>query len=308
LQAAGLLTVLFSWTTLFGSAHRYLELFSHFRLQYLLASVLLLVVFLFMRRRIEIGVLAVTLVLNAALVVPWYSLPGARAVAGGPGFSLLLANVHAENDRYADFLALVYEAQPDVIILQELTPAWFSYVERELGGYVHRYAIPRDDPFGIGIFSRAPLSSTESIDSPPLGVPTIMTTIQVSGRPLMLVATHPMPPISEPGHEARNEHLRSIATLVNERGADVLIGDLNTTMWSTTYRELEDATGLRNSRHGFGTLPSWPTFLPPAMIPLDHCLVSDSIDVIETTLGTHIGSDHRPLLVRLAWREIGDTS
>jgi endonuclease/exonuclease/phosphatase (EEP) superfamily protein YafD len=77
-------------------------------------------------------------------------------------------------------------------------------------------------------------------------------------------------------------------------------------MWSSTYRALEDSTGLRNSRRGFGVMPSWPVFLPVAMIPLDHCLVADRVDVLETKLGEDIGSDHRPLLVQLAWRSEGD--
>jgi endonuclease/exonuclease/phosphatase (EEP) superfamily protein YafD len=306
LQAAAVLTILFSWATLFGSAHRYLDLFSHFRIQYLLATIVLLLAFLVMRRRVEIVALVLTLLLNASQVVPWYGMPGANAVVGTPAFSLLLANVHTENDRYHELLALVDEAQPDVIVLQELTPAWLAFVEPALVDYVHRLAIPRDDPFGIGIFSRIPMPSVGAVENPPLGLPTLVATIQVSGRPLTLVATHPMPPIGRDGIDARNEQLRGIAGLVTDSRADVLVGDLNTTMWSATYRGLVDATGLRNSRRGFGTLPSWPTFLPITMIPLDHCLVSDRIDVVETTLGAHIGSDHRPLLVRLAWREAGD--
>lgn len=301
LQAAAFLTVLFSWATLFAAAHRFLELFSHFRLQYLLASALLLIAFLVLRRRVEIVALAATLLLNAAQVVPWYGMPGAPDVASEATVTLLLANVYAKNDRYDDLLTLVDNVRPDVIVLQELTSAWLAHVGPALVDYPQRFTIPREDAFGIGIFSRTSLQSTEVIAVDPLGFPTIATTILVANRPLSLVTTHPMQPVGKPGHEARDDQLREVAALVNARHADVLIGDLNTSMWGAAYRRLEDATGLRNSRRGFGVLPSWPTFLPIAMIPLDHCLVSDRIEVVDTALGDDIGSDHRPLLVRLAW-------
>ena len=275
-------------------------------MQYLLASVALLVTFLFMRRTVEIAALVATAALNAGFVVPWYGTQRAQAAVDAPSVTLLLANVYAGNDRYEELLTLIDESRADIVVLQETTPNWLANVEPALVDYPHRLTIPRVDPFGIGIFSRRPLLSTNVIDSPPLGLPTLDVTVQLADRPLTLIAAHAMPPIGRFGYEARNEHLRSVGALVGERGADVLIGDLNTTMWSSKYRALENSTGLRNSRRGFGVLPSWPTFLPIAMIPIDHCLVSDRIDVLETKLGEHIGSDHRPLIVRLAWQSGGD--
>jgi len=300
LRAAAIATVALSFATVFGAWHRYPELFSHFRLPYLGASLLLLLAFAILRRRVEVAALIACAVLNAAYVLPWYSLPGVHAAAGNRAFTVMLANVYARNDRYADFLDMVRDLQPDLLIVQELTPAWLTAIEPELPGYSRGIAAPRDDAFGIGVFSRLPLEDVERIDSPPLGLPTLLFTLRVGDEPVSVITLHPMAPTSAARSAARDEQLAAIAGLAAERHADVIVGDLNTTMWGAHYGQMLRATGMRNSREGFGVLPTWPTFLPVAMIPLDHCLVSDRIDVLRTATGPRYGSDHLPLTVSLA--------
>jgi endonuclease/exonuclease/phosphatase (EEP) superfamily protein YafD len=58
-------------------------------------------------------------------------------------------------------------------------------------------------------------------------------------------------------------------------------------------------TGLKNSRRGFGILPTWPTFLPLLSIPIDHFLLSPEFAVLKTGQGPNIGSDHVPLITEL---------
>jgi len=306
LQAAAILTAILSFATVFGAWHSYLELFSHFRLQYLAASLLLLLAFAVLRRRVYVIVLAASAVLNAAYVLPWYGLTGVHAAAGDGAFTVMLANVYARNDRYSDFLNLIRERQPDLLVVQELTPAWLAAIEPALPGYSRGIAVPRDDAFGIGVFSRLPLEDAERIDSPPLGLPTLLVTIRVGDDAVTVITAHPMAPTRAGGSDARNEQLGDIASLAAERHADLIVGDLNTTMWGAHYGQLLRATGMRNSREGFGVLPTWPTFLPIAMIPLDHCLVSDRIDVVQTVAGPRFGSDHLPLEVTLALRARND--
>ena len=57
--------------------------------------------------------------------------------------------------------------------------------------------------------------------------------------------------------------------------------------------------GLLNARRGHGLIPSWPTFLPFLMIPIDHCLVSPDASVVDIDSGPDIGSDHLPIFVKL---------
>ena len=84
------------------------------------------------------------------------------------------------------------------------------------------------------------------------------------------------------------------------RGAVLLTGDLNTAVWGSNYRLFEENSGLRNASRDFGLLPTWPTFLPVAMIPIDHVLASEEVGVVTLRTGPHIGSDHLPLIAEIS--------
>ncbi len=83
--------------------------------------------------------------------------------------------------------------------------------------------------------------------------------------------------------------------------ASIVIGDLNTTVWSNSYQILLSDTGMTNASEGFGFMPTWPTNLIPMMIPIDHCLVSEGFKVIDIRTGEDLGSDHLPLVVELGF-------
>ena len=299
LQAAAVVTILFSVVTSFDFVHRYIELYSHFRPQYFAASLLLLIVFTVSRSPVYAILLLVTTAFNASYVLPWYF--GVTRVESDNTIKLLHANVYATNDQYERLFKLIEKERPDVIFLQEVTQKWRDATLRLRGAYPHNYVEAREGSFGIAMFSRLALDSIAHVDSPPLDYPTIVATMTVNNQALTLINTHPTIPMSRLQYEARNEQLGSIAALANRAaGAVVLTGDLNASVWSRNYRKLEASTGLRNTRRGFGILPTWPTFLPFAMIPIDHALVSDSIGVVDTRTGARIGSDHLPLIVEIA--------
>jgi endonuclease/exonuclease/phosphatase (EEP) superfamily protein YafD len=39
--------------------------------------------------------------------------------------------------------------------------------------------------------------------------------------------------------------------------------------------------------------------MPLGRIPLDHCLVSSGLDVLDKRLGPQVGSDHLPVVIEL---------
>jgi endonuclease/exonuclease/phosphatase (EEP) superfamily protein YafD len=299
LQAAAIVTLVFSLVTSVPSIHHHIELFSHFRLQYLAVSALLLLVFTALRSPAYSIAMIGVVALNASYVLPWYlSDSAADAAANGKSIRLMNANVLARNERYDRLRQIINDEQPDIIFLQEVSPEWLTALEAIQEDYPFHYAEPRHNNFGIAVYSRLPLDAVTHVDSPPLDYPTIIATMTVDGSRLTLVNTHPMIPLDRSGFEARNHQLASIAAIVAAvKGGVVLSGDFNTSMWSPAYQQLEEVTGLRNARQGNGILPTWPTFMPFAMIPIDHTLVSEEINVVDLRTGASLGSDHLPLIL-----------
>ena len=299
LEATAVITVLFSVITLLPVDYHGIQLFSHFRLQYLVVSLLLLLLAKWLQNPWIIGALGIAVVVNAAYVLPWYF--GSHESSGNVELKVLHANVLSGNTEYGRLFTLIDDESPDIIVLQEISPAWAAELQSLQVAYPYSQIEARDGNFGIALLSRLPLTSSRVVTSPPLNYPTIVADVSIDERSLHVVTTHPMIPLGRTFYDARNEQLATLPALLNsESDARLLVGDLNASMWELTFRSLEQASGLRNARAGFGVVPTWPTFMPFAMIPIDHVLVSDAISVKEFKSGTRIGSDHLPLVLTLS--------
>ena len=299
LQVAAVLTVLFSVLTAIDTRQHYIEMFSHFRLQYLVAS-LLLIVFAVKRRATYSALIVVALGLNAAYVLPCYS--DNTAATGDTRLKFLYANVQAKNQDHEHLIDLINSERPDVIVLQEVSAHWLEALQTLNAGYPFSYSAAREDNFGIAMWSRQPYASATHVDSPPLDYPTIIASVRMGGTDLTLISTHPMIPLGRENFAARNAQLQSVSEIVAQASGEVLLlGDLNASVWGRHYRRFEASTGLRNARRGVGVLPTWPTFMPVAMIPIDHALVSSGIGIADIKTGPHIGSDHLPLIVTVVF-------
>ena len=299
LEIALAATVLVSLLAVFDAHHRLLELFAHFRLQYLAVAILLTAAFIWLRWPGHVAVGAAAIAINAWFVVPWY-LPVERGLPGSADVRILNANVLATNGNYEDFKRLVETTQPDIVIIQEVTDAWVRSLDGFAQRYPHRVVEPRKDPFGIALFSRFPLDASAVRHAEPRGYPEIVATVLADGWKFGLIAAHPANPVANGGYGARNLQLHAIGELAQRSPTPLVVaGDLNISMWANHYRKLVGASGLRNAREGFGVEPTWPTYFPVAMIPIDHFLVSADIEVTSFRTGPGIGSDHLPVSVTL---------
>lgn len=269
-----------------------------FTVQYAVAAAVCLAAFLALRRFRWSAGAAAALAVN--LVRLW---PEAAPIvtATGPPLRLVSANVHAANRDFDRFLRFVEAESPDAVLVLEVSADWAKALEPLRERYPAAVIRPRRDNFGIAFFSRAP-AEIDVVELGDAGLPSILARLTHDGRPLTVIGTHPLPPISSATATARNTQFAAVAKAAREAHGEVVVaGDLNVSPWSPHFRDLLRSGGLSDSRRGFDLQPTWPTFCPPLMTPIDHLLISDGLTVLDRRVGQAIGSDHRPVVADLAF-------
>jgi len=287
--------------TLCGLAGRYgwlLDLASHFRVQYCIVLVVVAAGLSIVRKyKIAIFFGAVAL-FNLALVIPFYVGSDHGDATQARSLRVLLVNVYTSNRDHAAVLDSIERHDPDFVVAAEVNQRWMSVLDTLSQRYPYVVSRPREDNFGIVLLSKHPIVDSKIVSLSAIDVPSILAEFKLQGKRFFLLATHTLPPVSSEYARFRNEHLEAISQAVADLDAPVLLlGDLNVTPWSYFFRRLLRNSGLRNASRGRGVQPTWPTHMRVLLIPLDHCLHSPEIDVIDKRVGAHLGSDHYPVIV-----------
>lgn len=299
-MAAGVVMSAATAAGFFGRTWWRLDLLSHFRVQYCVGLALAALLCALLRRRRSALVFGLCAAVNIMLVFPLFT--GRRsAPPAAARFRAVAMNVHTSNTRYEAVRAFILESGADVVVVQEINARWLSELRQLQATYPYVEAHAREDNFGIVLLSRMPLREPGIAWLGKARVPSVHALCRIGDVEVFILGTHPLPPANAQCAAMRNDQFEGIATFLETiENRVVLLGDLNATPWSPYFRDLLRATSLADSTRGWGIQPSWPTFLPPLMIPIDHCLVSPGITVEGRRIGPHIGSDHRPLVVDLA--------
>ncbi len=294
IAAIGLLTV--TLLGFFGRLHWTLDLFSHFRVQYMQLGLVLIAITLWKRLNKRAMALVLLAAINYAFVLPLYM--GKPEPAPVEPHRAMLMNLNAANGNTDQVLAAIRTADPDLLLLEEVTPKWATELTVLNGDYKHRIAKPQAGCFGIMLLSRHPLAHGKVVQIGDAGVPSITADVYFPEGEISIVGTHPVPPISTEFFKQRNNQLTALPETVKAQKHPVLlIGDLNTSPWSPHFRDLLAGSGLKNSMKGFGFQPTWPTDNRLLRIPLDHVLHAEQITIHNRAVLGPIGSDHFPVTV-----------
>lgn len=301
---------LLGWT---GDWHWIPELFSHAFFQYALLSAALTLLLFFRRPGYWRWIaLAVTLAIWTPILPSWIPAAGMQGEPRGR-LTLLQFNVFCN--------ALPYNAAPvtewigqhtreiDVILLLEADTAFSPSIQtlaREFPYHIER--LSDDSPWGIALLSRYPFSEVRAVDLLDLeDLIMLDARIITPSGPVRVVGIHPPNPISAGSANLRDEFMEKLADYLNRDAGipTVVFGDLNSTIWSPKLREFLSKTSLRDAQRGHGMLSTWHAFLAHYAdflgVPIDMTLVSLGLTVEDRRAGPALGSDHLPVLTRVAY-------
>lgn len=298
-----------------GEWHWLLDLCNHFRLQYVgIAWVLLALACLLRDRRcIALGIVVAWLCLGL------WSWPFRRAwVADAPlpgaQLSVVTVNLLIGNRDLTTLGDWLRKVRPDVLVVEELDARAAEILDL-VDPQLRRIWVQTEEEgaFGLGVWSRVPTGAPEPRALGPYALASARVPLLVGeGAPLQLFATHPFPPIGAAGSAARDAQFAELADWINAHpGAALLVGDLNATPWSMPLQTLAAKARLADGSHCRWPVATWrPLRLgmlaPLLALPIDHVLLRGGrIRTLER--GPDMGSDHWPLLARIALAQVAGT-
>ena len=271
------------------------DLFQHFRLQYALffgAAALLL---LFSRKWIWAGACLLLATSNTAELAPrWFASPPSIEEQG-QSLRLITFNVNSRGDP-EQALKVIDQAQPDLLLLLEVTQEWQAHLELIRQQLPHHIVHSRKDNFGIALFSRFPLEGQVEWIGPAL-LPSIHANVDFDGKTLEFWGTHPPPPVSPAMRDWQDGQLKALAIRMKTASHGVLMGDFNTTPYARNFKALLQTTGLRDASFGFGIQGTWPLSVNILSIPIDHVLHTKDIVTTNAQVFWETGSDHGALAI-----------
>jgi endonuclease/exonuclease/phosphatase (EEP) superfamily protein YafD len=245
---------------------------------------------------------AVTLA-TVAVQLPWYVRSDAP--------SGVTVRVMSANLRYgrADAEAVVSMAgkHADILAVQELTPEKADLMAAAGLDEVFPSQALRacDGPAGVGIWSRFPISASDTDDDFWLGLVTAKVRIPAVTAEATIVLTHLSAPWPEPIAGWRADLARMAEKLpqlaMTGDGAVIVAGDFNATRDIREFRRLlRDGYPDTAEQAGAGLTRTHPADISlPTVFAVDHVLTRDCTATSVRTLSVP-GSDHRALLADIA--------
>ena len=232
------------------------------------------------------------------LVMGWlgWGLVGAPAPPEGPGSvaHLMHVNVQMNAPDHGPLVRQLEDARPDIVSLVEVDEAWMESLTQGLD-YPYVESAPRSDFLGLGLMSRHPIRSFDVVDVVP-GLPLVHATVEVERSLVPITILHVLPPIRASWARSQAETLALLAKHEPPNpGRWLVCGDFNATPWSAVFRRFASASGLAPASYGGALEGTWPTGMPWARLPIDHCLLGPDLTQRRAYVGGALAGDHLPI-------------
>jgi len=261
------------------------------------------------RRRWRVRVLLVLLIASAlyqSAEVWRFTRLAPKELASGScpprsAVSLLIANVLMTNRNAAPLLSQIAALDPTMVLLTETDDWWDARLQSLTSRYPHVVRHPRQNTYGIHLYSKLELLDPEVRFLVQPGIPSIRTRVRLrSGALVDFYGVHPTPPQPARDTTARDVELVIVGRQVAADGrSSIVAGDLNDVGWSATTRLFKEVSHLLDPRVGRGLYATFNANWPFLQWPLDHVFVDRSFSLARMERLGHIGSDHYPIYIEV---------
>lgn len=246
------------------------------------------------RRDRLLAVLLGPAVVIGLMQLPLFLPPSEVALAGNRQIRVMSYNVLYHNDDPAAMARTIRQAQPDIVLLQELLPDMAQALPAELADLYPELYFAYEPTVVQGVISRYPLEST-GLEY--LAGRTQKVAAHTPYGPVQLWNTHPSQPL--PYWPLQRQQIALLARQIAAvEGPLIVGGDFNTTSHAETYRMVNRHLANAHWEMGWGFGFTFPADRP--LVRIDHIFYSRHFQAHRAyTLTESGGSDHFPVVADL---------
>ncbi len=304
------LSLILSLVNVFPVGHWAQEININLAVYYLAAHLFCILTYVFFRKTTYFKLKAITVaglcfmsVYYLVTLLPFYGGVSKEAWASADmgavaKLRLFYANVHSDSDHYSTVREQIEKANPDLVALIEVNKKWKDNIGLS-GKYPYSFEFPREDNFGVAIYSKIPFAAPDARKFGETVPPVLYTTLETDkGRKIDFALLHALPPLTNDAIYMSKVLLRRVSTLLRHSENEVLVaGDFNATPFSSQYQRFAWGSRVEDAMKGFGLLRSWNAWSPIVRLTLDHVFYRGNIRVEDFQTLEPGKSDHFPYLV-----------
>lgn len=285
----------------FSKANFIFDICSHFRIQYFLFAIFMLLFEILTKKKNKLVFIAIGTIifLNFFSIIPHirFYYDNKKDIQS---FTIGSFNVYTDNHEYQKVRDELKKSEPEILVIQEINDVWSNELTEIKDSYPYIYEVTEYDNFGIAIYSKIPIKKVRKIIAGKLAIPIISAECEYMGGNFEILAVHTTPPTSQAYYKNTQGMMENLAKYIkNQDKTFILAGDLNTSFYSYNYKNFIKQTKMKDTGNIF--TPTWcQNWIFPMRISLDHIFVSKNVKIYKFKTGKSSGSDHFPIYAKIS--------
>ncbi len=236
---------------------------------------------------------------NALVILPLYIGSPAPAT-GNDSLTVVSFNVDQKASIRDSAFNWISTIEPDIVVLTEATEAWIAFPEHA-APYRYLNDLPGDRTFGIAVLAR------QDLDVELLQITQVRDTLakieaSIGSQPIVIYAVQSWVASNESDARLHEEYMSEVGRLAGEETVPtVVVGDFQSSPWSHSFQSMLAEGHLVDSLIGYGIQTTWPANRWAFFrLPFDNLVHSAELTTVDRYLGPMFGTEHRPIVVKLA--------